>query len=105
MYRMFVPTTGTHHHRKPEVQLVPMNLNIFFLLFFHSGIINANRNSLEGWSKQLLHVWAFNASVADHVARTYSQMPLALTKNTVVLVTIATTDLDRSAIFCKIDSC
>ncbi|XP_022093023.1 AAC-rich mRNA clone AAC4 protein-like isoform X2 [Acanthaster planci] len=64
-----------------------------------SGVVNSSRNSLECWSKQILHIWATNHSVANQMARAYSRMPRDLTTNTVVLVTVVTTNADRAIIF------
>ena len=64
-----------------------------------TGVVNSTRNSLEHWSKQILHVWATNHDVARQLARAYSRMPRDLTTNTVVLVTVVTTDADRATIF------
>ena len=72
------------------------NSQIFFLI---SGIVNSSRNTLENWTKQILHIWATNHNVARQIARTYSTMPRQLTTNTVVLVTVVTKDVDIVSIF------
>ncbi|XP_071806755.1 AAC-rich mRNA clone AAC4 protein-like [Asterias amurensis] len=64
-----------------------------------NGIVTSSRNTLEHWSKQILHIWATNHNVAAQIARSYSTMPRHLTSNTVVLVTVVTKDLDRLSIF------
>ncbi|XP_071097750.1 AAC-rich mRNA clone AAC4 protein-like [Haliotis cracherodii] len=54
------------------------------------GIVQSSRNTLENWSKQILHVWATNKHVARVVERAYELVPVDLRGNTMVLVTTAT---------------
>ncbi|XP_077985790.1 AAC-rich mRNA clone AAC4 protein-like [Glandiceps talaboti] len=54
-----------------------------------NGVINASRNSLENWSKQILHVWASSSHVANIIAKTYKNLPNDVTSNTIVLITTA----------------
>jgi len=44
----------------------------------------------HGWKKQILHVWAAEAYVADVVQRTYEKLSEELKSNTLVVVTIST---------------
>ncbi|XP_070551985.1 AAC-rich mRNA clone AAC4 protein-like [Ptychodera flava] len=53
------------------------------------GVNMASSNSLEGWSKQILHVWAASSHIADTVAEAYHRLPTDVASNTVVLITTA----------------
>ena len=55
-----------------------------------NGVNCSSQNSLEEWTKQILHVWATSSRVAVTIARAYKRVPTQLKSNTVVLVTIAT---------------
>lgn len=55
-----------------------------------TGIVQSSRNTLENWSKQILHVWATNKHVARVVEKAYELVPDDLRGNTMVLVTTAT---------------
>lgn len=55
-----------------------------------NGVNCSSQNSLEDWTKQILHVWATSARVAVIIAQAYRRVPTQLKSNTVVLVTIAT---------------
>ncbi|CAH1773776.1 unnamed protein product [Owenia fusiformis] len=54
-----------------------------------TGVIQATQNSLENWSKQILHVWATSTNVANTIIKTYHKLPEHIKCNTVVIVTIA----------------
>lgn len=54
-----------------------------------SGVIQSSKNSLENWSKQVLHVWATSALVANIVVHVYDRIPSKIRANTVVIVTVA----------------
>lgn len=56
-----------------------------------TGVLNASKNALEGWQKQLLHVWTPTRQVAVIVQRAYEQLEEDVKGNTVVLVTTACT--------------
>jgi hypothetical protein len=56
-----------------------------------TGVLNASKNALEGWHKQLLHVWTPTRQVALAVKEAYIQLGDETKGNTVVLVTTAQT--------------
>ena len=53
------------------------------------GVVQSSRNTLEHWSKQILHVWATSKHVANVVTQAYDVIPENIKSNTVVLVTVA----------------
>lgn len=53
------------------------------------GIIQSSRNSLDRWSKQILHVWAASRHIADITASTFHALPSAIRSNTLLLITVA----------------
>ncbi|KAL5018554.1 hypothetical protein ScPMuIL_004276 [Solemya velum] len=55
-----------------------------------TGVIQSSRNTLEGWSKQILHVWTPSSRISNTVTKVYKKLPCAVRHNTVVVVT--TTD-------------
>jgi len=54
-----------------------------------NGVVQSSKNTLEKWTKQILHVWATSSDVANIVTQTYDRVPDRLRSNTVVLVTVA----------------
>jgi len=54
-----------------------------------NGVVQSSKNSLEKWSKQILHIWATSADVANIVTQMYDRVPNNVKSNTVVLVTVA----------------
>lgn len=52
------------------------------------GVITSTRNTMEKWSKQILHVWATSLAESVLIAEAYYQLPRNLKSNTVVLVTV-----------------
>jgi len=54
-----------------------------------NGIIQSSRNSLDQWSKQILHVWAASRHIADITASTFHALPSFLRSNTLLLITVA----------------
>lgn len=50
------------------------------------GVNQANRNTLEKWSKQILHVWVQNKETANLVTRAFHRLPGDLISNTVVII-------------------
>nr|XP_006824230.1 PREDICTED: AAC-rich mRNA clone AAC4 protein-like [Saccoglossus kowalevskii] len=52
-----------------------------------NGVINATKNSLEDWSKQILHIWSTSSHVTNTVIKAYNGLPSTITSNTVVLIT------------------
>ena len=56
-----------------------------------TGVLNASKNVVEGWHKQLLHVWTPSRQVALVVKEAYEQLGDEIKGNTVVLVTTACT--------------
>ncbi|KJE98149.1 hypothetical protein CAOG_08159 [Capsaspora owczarzaki ATCC 30864] len=57
-----------------------------------NGIVNANLNSLENWSKQILHVWCSSEEHVRTLVEAYPLLPAATRANTVVVFTIAKAD-------------
>ena len=53
-----------------------------------NGVLTSTRNTMEKWSKQILHVWATSLAVSVLIAEAYHQLPKNLKSNTVVLVTV-----------------
>lgn len=53
-----------------------------------SGVLKSTKNTMERWSKQILHVWAASLAVSVLIAEAYNQIPKDLRSNTVVLVTV-----------------
>ncbi|KAK3611271.1 hypothetical protein CHS0354_004920 [Potamilus streckersoni] len=51
------------------------------------GIVQSSRNSLEKWSKQILHVWSPNKHTANVITQVYNNLPDDVKSNTVVIVT------------------
>jgi hypothetical protein len=54
-----------------------------------TGVVQSSSNTLENWSKQILHIWATSHHVANVVAATYDHLTSSIQSNTVVLVTVA----------------
>ena len=54
-----------------------------------AGVVQSSRNTLEKWSKQILHVWAPSKHVANVLTAAYDLVPAEVRSNTVVLVTTA----------------
>lgn len=52
------------------------------------GVLRSTKNTMERWSKQILHVWATSLAVSVLIAEAYNQIPKDLKSNTVVLVTV-----------------
>lgn len=53
------------------------------------GVIQSSRNTLENWSKQILHVWAASTHVANIVTQAYDKVSEDIKSNTVIVVTVA----------------
>lgn len=53
-----------------------------------SGVLRSSKNTMEKWSKQILHVWATSVAVSVLIAEAYNLIPKDLKSNTVVLVTV-----------------
>ncbi|KAF9984554.1 hypothetical protein BGZ65_000162 [Modicella reniformis] len=54
-----------------------------------SGILASTRNVIdERFFKQILHVWVPNGKVARTVQATYKSLPIEVTRNTVVIVSV-----------------
>lgn len=53
-----------------------------------NGVLRASKNTMEKWSKQILHVWVTSLAVSVLIAEAYNQLPKNLKSNTVVLVTV-----------------
>lgn len=53
------------------------------------GIIQATANTMEDWSKQILHIWATSNDVANTVTKAFETVPQTVRTNTVVIVTVA----------------
>lgn len=53
-----------------------------------NGVLMSTKNTMERWSKQILHVWAASLAVSVVIAEAYNQIPKDLKSNTVVLVTV-----------------
>lgn len=53
-----------------------------------TGVLKSTKNTMERWSKQILHVWAASLAVSVLIAEAYNQIPKDLKSNTVVLVTV-----------------
>lgn len=55
------------------------------------GVNASSRNVLpeQGWTKQILHVWAEHDYVAEVLKRVYSQLDDSLKANTFVLITVS----------------
>ena len=60
----------------------------------------STQNSQEKWTKQILHVWASSNHVASTLMTSYhDDVTEQLKSNTVVLVTVASSDRDIESIF------
>ena len=58
--------------------------------FLFLGVVQSSQNSLEGWTKQILHVWASSRETANVLKSVYTNsISDALKQNTVVLITVA----------------
>ncbi|XP_072049477.1 uncharacterized protein [Amphiura filiformis] len=64
-----------------------------------NGIVNSTQNTLEKWSKQILHVWATSHHVANMVTQAYRHLPTDIQSNTVVFITVVVTS--NTTIFCN----
>ncbi|XP_012942786.1 AAC-rich mRNA clone AAC4 protein [Aplysia californica] len=53
------------------------------------GVIQSTRNSLEPWSKQILHVWSTSSHVTNILTQAYEHIDQDIKANTVVMVTTA----------------
>lgn len=53
-----------------------------------NGVLKSTKNTMERWSKQILHVWAASLAESVLIAEAYNQIPKDLKSNTVVLVTV-----------------
>lgn len=53
-----------------------------------NGVLISSKNTMEKWSKQILHVWATSLAVSVLIAEAYNQLPEDLKSNTIVLVTV-----------------
>ncbi|KAF9433648.1 hypothetical protein BGZ76_009168 [Entomortierella beljakovae] len=54
-----------------------------------SGILASSRNVIgERFFKQILHVWVPNGKVARTVQATYKSMPIEVTRNTIVIISV-----------------
>lgn len=58
-----------------------------FCICCFSGVVQSSRNTLEKWSKQILHIWAPSKHVANVVTQAYDLVSDSVRANTVVLVT------------------
>ncbi|XP_062566067.1 AAC-rich mRNA clone AAC4 protein-like isoform X2 [Saccostrea cucullata] len=50
------------------------------------GVNQANRNTLEKWNKQILHVWVQNKEVANLITKTFNNLSMDLVSSTVVVI-------------------
>lgn len=53
-----------------------------------TGVLKSTKNTMENWSKQILHVWATSLAASVLIAEAYNLIPKDLKSNTVVLVTV-----------------
>ncbi|RUS85589.1 hypothetical protein EGW08_006672 [Elysia chlorotica] len=53
------------------------------------GIIQSTRNSLEKWSKQILHIWSTSHHVTSTLVQAYDTIDPETKANTVVIITTA----------------
>ena len=70
-----------------------------------SGCRETDASNLEGWHRQILHVWAQSTRVALLCRKAHFELPLSVRAATVVLITVVPADkygLDR-AIFANAD--
>ncbi|KAL4219295.1 hypothetical protein ACF0H5_021875 [Mactra antiquata] len=51
------------------------------------GVLQSNKNNLEDWNKQILHVWSVNKDVTNTLIQVYSNLPDNVTSNTVIFIT------------------
>lgn len=58
------------------------------------GVIQSSRNTLENWTKQVLHVWSVSNDVTNTLIKVYEMLPTELRSNTVVLITTTTKTCD-----------
>ncbi|WAR17923.1 AAC4-like protein [Mya arenaria] len=58
------------------------------------GINQANRNSLENWHKQVLHVWSAGNDITNTLVQAFHHLEPEVVSNTVVLITTTTTACD-----------
>lgn len=56
------------------------------------GVIQSTANNQEGWLKQILHIWATSTETANCVLRAWNLLDDSFRSDTVVLVTICSTD-------------
>lgn len=54
-----------------------------------NGVIEATRNSLTSWSKQVLHIWAQDRHTANVITKCYDKVSAKVRADTVVIVTSA----------------
>jgi hypothetical protein len=54
-----------------------------------AGVIRSTENSLEKWSKQILHIWAESKDAANYLTQAYDVIDDVTKYNTVVLITVA----------------
>ena len=64
-----------------------------------SGCRETDASNLEGWHRQILHVWAQSTRVALLCRKAHFELPLSVRAATVVLITVVPADkygLDRA---------
>ena len=53
------------------------------------GVVQSSRNSMEDWSKQILHVWCRTETAAESMLIAYrDNIPMEVKSNTLVLLTV-----------------
>ncbi|XP_048727026.2 AAC-rich mRNA clone AAC4 protein-like [Ostrea edulis] len=77
-----VSVTRAMKYRGDFTQEDAMNL----LMKKLKGVNQANRNTLEKWSKQILHVWVQNKETANLITKAFHDLPTDLVSNTVVVI-------------------
>lgn len=65
------------------------------------GIIVSSKNVLQqhGWEKQILHVWASHSYIADIIAEEFEKMSKSLLVDTVLILTVCTSDSMAANVF------
>ena len=53
-----------------------------------NGVLTSSKNTMEKWSKQILHVWVSSHEHSVLLAEAYYQLPKPLKSNTIVLLTV-----------------
>ena len=64
--------------------IMPFNIGVVLL-----GVVQSSRNSLERWTKQVLHVWATSRHTARELLAAYDKVADDIKSNTVVFITTA----------------